>query len=42
VAKLLVNGEEYTQPTIKRAVLAAGATLEFFLSAEPITSLCPT
>lgn len=41
VAKLLVNGKEHLQPTIKRAVLAAGATLEFFLSAEPTTSLCP-
>jgi len=41
VSKLLVNGVEYTQPTIKRSVLAAGATLEFFMSAEPTTSLCP-
>ena len=35
VQRLLVNGEEWTTPFIKRSVLAKGATLEFSLSSDP-------
>lgn len=42
VQKLLVNGQEYTQPFIDRSVLAApeGVTLEFYMQAEATSGLC--
>ena len=40
ISKLLVNGLPYTEPFIEREVLVAGVTLEYFLSRDPITSLC--
>lgn len=40
ITKLLVNGQEHTSPFLKRSDVAAGATLEFFMSPDPTTSLC--
>ena len=40
IHRLLVDGQEHSSPFIKRSALVAGATLEFYMSAEPSTSLC--
>ena len=40
VKELIVNGEKYNSAIIDKAVLSAGAKLEFFMSAEPVSGLC--
>ncbi len=42
VQKLLVNGVEYREPFIDRSVLAdvKGVTLEFYMTSEPVSTLC--
>jgi predicted alpha-1,2-mannosidase len=44
IEKLLVNGQEWTMPSIDRKVLTqvGGTTLEFFMSSTPYSALCPS